>query len=84
MSTKSTLLETIKRNKDRAVVRKKEAATNWFCRVFHTGIRKIKATRLGGTLCKAYHWLQGPLAVVRTFSTLYTLAIFIVWVVSIL
>lgn len=82
MDKQSRSLTVLRRNYRKQKQYQEQQKTNWFCRFFYSARKTITTSTIGRRLCKAYHWLQGPLAVIRTFSTLYTLAVFITWMIG--
>jgi len=82
MDKNSRSLTVLRRNRRKHKQYQKRKQANWLCRLFYSARKTIITSTIGRRLCKAYRWLQGPLAVFRTFSTLYTLAVFITWMIG--
>lgn len=57
---------------------------NWLSRVFYNTKRRITASRLGRGLCKAWVYLKPMVTVINALKAFYTVAIFVIWIGSLI
>jgi hypothetical protein len=57
---------------------------NWFSRVFYKTKRRITASRFGRGLCKAWVYLKPMVTVITALKAVYTVAIFVTWIISLI